>query len=91
MLVTGVIGALLGVALGIAAALRKGGRFDHVTAVGALAVTSLPEFVVAIGLVILLVHGAAAPAARGVRAAAGQLRLERGRGCSSCRWPPWSS
>ncbi len=53
MLVTGVIGALLGVALGILAALRKGGWFDHITAVGALAVTSLPEFVVAIGLIIL--------------------------------------
>ncbi len=52
MLVSGVIGTLLGVALGIVAALRKGGWFDHVTAVGALAVTSLPEFVVAIGLII---------------------------------------
>ena len=38
MLVTGVIGALFGVALGILAALRKGGWFDHITAAGALAV-----------------------------------------------------
>jgi len=53
MLVTGVIGALLGVGLGILAALRKDGWFDHITAVGALAVTSLPEFVVGIGLIIL--------------------------------------
>ena len=53
MLVTGVIGAVIGVALGAVAALRKDGWFDHVTSVGALAVTSLPEFVVAIGLVIL--------------------------------------
>ena len=53
MLVTGVIGSLAGVALGAFAALRKDGWFDHVTSVTALAVTSLPEFVVAIGLVIL--------------------------------------
>jgi len=54
MLVTGVIGAVAGVTLGALAALRKDGWFDHVTAVTALAVTALPEFVVAIGLVILL-------------------------------------
>ena len=54
MLVTGVIGAVIGVMLGALAALRKDGWFDHVTAVTALAVTALPEFVVAIGLIILL-------------------------------------
>lgn len=54
MLVAGVIGAVAGVALGGLAALRKGGWFDHVTAVTALAMASLPEFVVAIGLVILV-------------------------------------
>ena len=53
MLVTGVIGTVLGVGLGIVAALRKDSWLDHVTAVGALAVTALPEFVVAIGLIIL--------------------------------------
>ncbi len=53
MLVTGLIGALLGMGLGILAALRKDGWFDHITAVGTLAVTSLPEFVVGIGLIIL--------------------------------------
>src|ERR1022692_418302 len=42
-----------GVALGAFAALRKDGWFDHITSVTALAVTALPEFVVAIGLVIL--------------------------------------
>jgi peptide/nickel transport system permease protein len=52
--VTGVIGSLLGMALGAIAALRKDGWFDHVTSVVVLAVTSLPEFVVAIGLIILL-------------------------------------
>jgi peptide/nickel transport system permease protein len=52
--VTGAIGALAGVALGAVAALRKDSWFDHTTSVSALAVTSLPEFVVAIGLIILL-------------------------------------
>jgi peptide/nickel transport system permease protein len=50
----GAISALAGVALGAVAALRKDGWFDHVTSVVVLAVTSLPEFVVAIALVILL-------------------------------------
>ena len=52
--VTGAIGSVVGVALGAVAALRKDSWFDHVTSVTALAVTSLPEFVVAITLVILL-------------------------------------
>jgi len=51
---TGLIGSVLGVALGAIAALRKDGWFDHVVSVVVLAVTSLPEFVVAIGLIILL-------------------------------------
>jgi peptide/nickel transport system permease protein len=54
VVVTGVIGAVVGVVLGAAAALRKNSWFDHVTSVIALAVTSLPEFVVAISLIILL-------------------------------------
>jgi peptide/nickel transport system permease protein len=54
VLVTGLIGSVIGVALGAAAALRKDGWFDHVSSVTALAVTSLPDFVVAIGLIILL-------------------------------------
>jgi peptide/nickel transport system permease protein len=54
VLVTGVIGSLLGVVLGALAALRKDGWFDHITSVVALAATSLPEFVVAIALIILL-------------------------------------
>ena len=54
VLVTGLIGSVIGVALGAAAALRKDGWFDHVSSVIALAVTSLPDFVVAIGLIILL-------------------------------------
>jgi peptide/nickel transport system permease protein len=52
--VTGAISAIVGVTLGAIAAVRKDGWFDHVTSVVVLAVTSLPEFVVAITLVILL-------------------------------------
>jgi peptide/nickel transport system permease protein len=52
--VAGAIGALVGVTLGAIAALRKDSWFDHVTSVVVLAVTSLPEFVVAIALIILL-------------------------------------
>jgi peptide/nickel transport system permease protein len=52
--VTGAIGALIGVTFGALAALRRDGWFDHVTSVVVLAVTSLPEFVVAIALIILL-------------------------------------
>jgi peptide/nickel transport system permease protein len=53
VVVTGVIGSLLGVALGAFAAVRKGGWFDQVTSLILLAAASLPEFVVAIGLIIL--------------------------------------
>jgi peptide/nickel transport system permease protein len=52
--VAGAVGAIVGVALGAIAALRKDGWFDHVISVVVLAVTSLPEFVVAIALIILL-------------------------------------
>jgi peptide/nickel transport system permease protein len=53
VVLAGAIGAIVGVALGAVAALRKDGWFDHVTSVVVLAVTSLPEFVVAIALIIL--------------------------------------
>jgi peptide/nickel transport system permease protein len=52
--VTGVIGAFAGVALGAVTALRKDGWPDHVISVVVLAITSLPEFVVAIALIIVL-------------------------------------
>jgi peptide/nickel transport system permease protein len=52
--VAGAIGAFVGVTAGAVAALRKDGLFDHATSVLVLAVTSLPEFVVAIALIILL-------------------------------------
>jgi peptide/nickel transport system permease protein len=51
---SGLIGSVVGILLGAAAALRRDGRFDQVSSVIALAVTSLPEFVIAITLVILL-------------------------------------
>lgn len=49
----GILGTVVGVALGAYAALRKDKLFDQIFSVVALAVTSLPEFVVAIVLVIL--------------------------------------
>jgi peptide/nickel transport system permease protein len=54
VLAVGAVGALAGVGLGALAALRKDSWFDNVVSVVVLAVTSLPEFVVAIALVILL-------------------------------------
>jgi peptide/nickel transport system permease protein len=54
VLVTGVIGTLVGVSAGVICALRKDGWFDYVTSAVVLGVTSLPEFVVAIALIILL-------------------------------------
>ena len=53
VVIAGVIGTVLGVAAGAIAALHKDGWFDHVTSVAALAVTALPEFVVAIMLISL--------------------------------------
>jgi len=49
----GIVGTLLGVGLGLVAAFRRDGLLDHALSVAALAVTSLPEFVVGIVLVIL--------------------------------------
>jgi peptide/nickel transport system permease protein len=51
--VSGLIGALSGMLLGAVAAVRKDRAFDHAVSVVALVVTALPEFVVAISLVIL--------------------------------------
>jgi peptide/nickel transport system permease protein len=50
---TGVIGTVIGVTLGAIAALRKDGWFDHITSVVTLTLTSLPEFIVAVALIIL--------------------------------------
>jgi peptide/nickel transport system permease protein len=51
--IAGAIGTVLGITLGAVAALRKGSWFDNVSAVLSLAVTALPEFVIAITLVII--------------------------------------
>ena len=50
---SGVIGSVGGVTLGAVVALRKDSVLDHTTSVLALAVTALPEFVVAIAVIIL--------------------------------------
>lgn len=49
----GVIGTVVGIALGAIAALRKDSWFDQITSGLALAVIALPEFVVAIALIIV--------------------------------------
>ncbi len=53
VVLAGLISTVLGVAFGALAGLKKDGPFDHASSVVALAVTALPEFVVAIGLVIV--------------------------------------
>jgi peptide/nickel transport system permease protein len=53
VVVAGFLGSILGVALGVVAALKKDGWFDHGSAVGALAIAAVPEFVIAIVLVML--------------------------------------
>jgi len=51
---SGIIGTAIGVALGLLAALRRDEPTDHLLSVILLAITSLPEFVVGLLLVILL-------------------------------------
>lgn len=53
VLLAGAIGTVIGVALGILAAVRRDGWFDNAMSVAALAITALPEFVVAIVLVMV--------------------------------------
>jgi peptide/nickel transport system permease protein len=50
---SGIIGSVIGVGLGALAAVRRDGRLDQVLSIVSLAVTSLPEFVVGIVLVIV--------------------------------------
>jgi peptide/nickel transport system permease protein len=52
VVLAGVIGTVLGVGFGVLAAARRDSVLDHVLSVGALAITALPEFVVAVILVI---------------------------------------
>lgn len=53
VILAGVIGTVIGAALGMLAAARRDGLFDNVLSVIALAITALPEFIVAIALVML--------------------------------------
>jgi peptide/nickel transport system permease protein len=51
--VAAVLGILIGVGLGVLAAARRDGIFDHLSSITALGMTALPEFVVAVVLVVL--------------------------------------
>jgi len=53
VILAGLIGSALAVAAGIAAAWKRDSVFDHVTSATALALAALPEFVVAIGLIVV--------------------------------------
>jgi peptide/nickel transport system permease protein len=53
VVLSGLIGSFIGVLLGALMALRKDSFMDQASSVVALAVTALPEFVVAIGLIIV--------------------------------------
>jgi peptide/nickel transport system permease protein len=48
-----ILAGVLGVGLGVLAAARRDSLLDHVLSVGALAITALPEFVVAVILIIV--------------------------------------
>ena len=48
VVLAGVIGTIIGLALGMLSAVRKDSVTDHALSVGTLAVTALPEFVVAL-------------------------------------------
>ena len=53
VVLAGLIGTSVGVALGVLAALRRDKAVDHGLALASLAITSLPEFVIAIVLIML--------------------------------------
>lgn len=54
LLLVGAFGIPPSIALGIAAAIRRGRRLDNTTSVVALAMAAAPEFVIGIGLIVLL-------------------------------------
>jgi peptide/nickel transport system permease protein len=60
IVLAGLLSSVIGIGLGVVAAARRDGWLDHTLSLGALVVTALPEFVVAITLVIvfstLVVH-----------------------------------
>ncbi len=53
VILAGVIGSALAVTAGFAAAWKRDSWFDHVTSAAALALAALPEFVVAVGLIVV--------------------------------------
>jgi peptide/nickel transport system permease protein len=53
VLISGAIGTAVGLGLGLATALRRDSKLDHVTSVLSLGLTALPEFVVAIAVIIV--------------------------------------
>jgi peptide/nickel transport system permease protein len=53
VVLAGIIGSVIGVGLGILAAARRDGWLDNIASVISLGVTALPEYVVAIALVIV--------------------------------------
>jgi peptide/nickel transport system permease protein len=54
VVLAGLVGTATGVGLGLLAALRRDSWIDHILSVAALAVTALPEFVIGVGLILLL-------------------------------------
>ena len=54
VITAGVIGTVVGVVLGLWAAMRRDKAIDHILSVVTLGVTSLPEFVVGVALIIVL-------------------------------------
>lgn len=53
VVLAGAIGTVIGVALGLYAAARRDRLFDHLSSIVALTVSALPEFIVAVGLILL--------------------------------------
>lgn len=53
LILVGLVAVPCSIALGVAAALRKGGTFDTSVSVTALGMAAAPEFVIAIGLIVL--------------------------------------
>jgi peptide/nickel transport system permease protein len=49
----GAIGSIVGVGMGVAATLKRDGWFDRIASISALTVTALPEFLIAIALVLV--------------------------------------
>ncbi len=88
VLLASVISIPLSIAIGSWAALRREKTFDNVTSMLMLVLAALPEFVVAVGLVILfstsVLHWLPAISPVPAAIAPGSIPTS-----SSCRWQPW--